>query len=323
MPSYGSTDHAAPEAGRSGLEAFDENMLARIGPTPSGLAEVSHEIPMRDGSMSKVKIYRPSDGPAGPLIVLCFGGGFMGGSPDQLSDIARSLAELVGATVVNIGYRLAPEHKFPAAQLDTMDSVKWIAENATSSILAADPSKGFILGGVSAGASLTTCLSRYFQHDKLAHQLTGQWLSIPPIMDADTCPERYRHLFISREQNAEAPVLDKETLAYMGQIVQADPTSELYRPTLSKAPISGQPKTYFQICGLDPFRDDGLIYDEMLKEAGIQTKVDFYPGCPHGHWILTLGTEISTKAYIDSVVGIGWLLGKDIAREDAKKAMVL
>ena len=126
---------------------------------------------MRDGYMSSIKVQKPSNGPAGPLVVLCFGGGFIAGDSDQQSQKARALAKLFGATVVNINSRLAPEHKFPQSQYDAIDSVKWIAENASRDLLAADPSKGFIMGGISAGAILTRshCLASSRKTSSLTH----------------------------------------------------------------------------------------------------------------------------------------------------------
>ena len=66
------------------------------------------------------------------------------------------------------------------SQYDTWDSMKWIADNATGTLLGADPSKGFIIGGISAGGCLTAVFSRKFQEEPLAHPITGQWLADAP-----------------------------------------------------------------------------------------------------------------------------------------------
>lgn len=65
------------------------------GPTPEGVSETTHDIPMRDDHPSSIRIYRPSSGPPGPLVVLAFGGGFVGGSNEQFVMIARPLVKLL------------------------------------------------------------------------------------------------------------------------------------------------------------------------------------------------------------------------------------
>lgn len=158
---------------RAYLRKTTEISLARLGPAPLGILESYHDIEMRDGFASSLKVLKPASGPPGPLMVVLFGGGFIAGDNDQCTETARICVQLFGATAVNVSYRVAPEHKFPVQQLDCLDSLEWIADNATGDVIASDPSKGFVLGGVSAGASIASALSRRFQEDKLAHILTG------------------------------------------------------------------------------------------------------------------------------------------------------
>lgn len=220
---------------------------------------------MRDGSTSSLKVFRPSDGAPGPLLVLCFGGGFIAGDNDQMTETARISVQLFGATVVNISYRVAPEFTFPVQQLDSWDSLEWIANNATGDVLAANPLKGFVLGGVSSGASITAALSRMVQEHKLAYPLTGtssntavspmwklyrvdisfrqgQWLAVPSLMDEQSCPQEYRKSWISHDQNAIGHSLDRETRAVMRDAAAWDSTSELRFAAVSKTRISEQPR---------------------------------------------------------------------------------
>lgn len=302
------------------MEDMEKEALETLGPVPSSLEEFHHDIEMRDGYKSTLKVIKPRNAAPGPLVVLVFGGGFIGGSKDQLVEEARALAQMFGATVVNISYRLNPEHKFPIPQLDAWDNMKWIAENATGRLLNADPSKGFLMGGVSAGASITAVLSRKFQEEELAHPLTGQWLAVPPLFHEDIVPQEYRKIYISADRNA-TPGMTKEERMKRREAGGWDMSSDLAFAGNSKTPMSAQPRTYFQVDGQDPMRDDALVYDEMLKEAGVSTKVDFYPGCPHAHWAMMAGIEITDRARIDSIVGLAWLLGKSVSREEVAQVL--
>ncbi|KAG9956007.1 lipase/esterase, partial [Aureobasidium melanogenum] len=134
---------------RAMRDEMGKQSLAALGPAAPHVEESFQNITMRDGFESQIKIHKPTGKTGGPLIVLVFGGGFVVGDNQQLTPYSRGLARAFDAVVVNTAYRLAPENKFPTAAHDTEDTLLWIAKNAES--LGADPSKGFILGGVSAG----------------------------------------------------------------------------------------------------------------------------------------------------------------------------
>jgi acetyl esterase/lipase len=87
-----------------------------------------------------------------------------------------------------------------------------------------------------------------------------------------------------------------------------DATSQLRSPILFQS-HKDLPPTYFQICGMDPLRDEGLIYEQVLREEnGIKTKVDLYPGLPHAFWSFWPEASFSKKLQDDNVKGIKWLL---------------
>lgn len=233
-------------AGMKAMEkAFNEGVIRPVSPE----VEMYHEVPMRDGFVSRLKIHKPKAGIPGPLIVLGFGGGFIGGSLDQLTRTARALVKLFGATVVNISYRLAPEHKFPIAQYDAWDSMKWIADNAAGELLNSDPQQGFIMGGVSAGGAITASLSRVFQDEPLVYPLTGQWLAIPSTMDATCLPAKFEDYFLSADQQADGPFLSKTAREAFKNMAEWDSSSPLRYAVNSKTNVAEQPPTYFQIDG--------------------------------------------------------------------------
>lgn len=248
--------------------------IAALGPPPAEISEAFQKITMRDGYESELKVFKPTQPPAGgsPLVVLVFGGGFVVGSNGQLTAVSRLVSAKYGATVVNISYRLAPESKFPTGVNDAWDSVQWIAANAAS--LGADPSKGFVLGGVSAGANISAVVAQQHLDADISPALTGIWLSVPLVFTSkEDVPEKYREQWFSRDQNKDAPVLDSDAIDAIGEHLSPDPKSEWYSPYNAKAPHKGLPPTYIQVDGLDPLRDDGLIHEQVLRENGVKTKL--------------------------------------------------
>lgn len=299
-------------------------MLRAIGPPPEGQDEFYHNVKMRDGHENKVKIFKPrATSSPGPLVILVFGGGYFCGDADMPSKQARSLVRLFGATVVCIDYRLSPENKFPTCQVDAWDCTKWVAENATGDLLNADPSQGFVIGGVSAGADISAVLSRMAQEDKLTHPLTGQWLACPNVFHKDGVPDKYKDRYKSWfEEHVMYNGVPKEEIEMVTRNGAWDNESPWRYAGVSKAPLSAEhPRTYFQIAGMDPLRDDGLIYDEMLKDGGVTTKVDFYRGCPHAHWYLMRGVELAERGRVDCIAGFAWLLNREVSREAIKEAI--
>lgn len=236
------------------------------------------------------------------------GGGFCVGSPDGEALSCRAFVEQYGAVCVNVDYRLAPEHPFPAAVTDSWDALQWAAANATTR-LKADPSKGFIVGGTSAGGNISAVLTHLAKDAKLSPPLTGQYLCIPAVLADDVVPEKYKSQYKSMAENANAPVLPREAINAFMEAYNPDSTSELYVPFNHPTGHGGLPPAYFQVCGLDPLRDEALIYEKVLREEnGIKTKLDIYPGLPHGFWSFFPTLASSKKLREDILIGVGWLL---------------
>ncbi|KAJ5329505.1 Alpha/Beta hydrolase protein [Penicillium brevicompactum] len=274
------------------------------------------EIPMRDGYQSEVRITKPPNSSGNPVVVLIFGGAFVMGTNIQSTIWARTIASLYGATIVQPSYRLAPEHPFPTAPNDIWESVKWIATN--EAILDADLTKGFVLGGGSAGGNLTIVTAHRSIKERLSPPITGVLASIPVCMSAETVPEKYKEIWVSQEQNANAPGnpgLDSESKGGYETMYKQDFLSEDFTPFASTAPFSAIPRTYVQVAGLDVLRDDGIVYAKTLKDSGVDVRLEVYPGVPHGHFNLWPRLKQSIKSQEDTIWHAGWLLGREVPRE--------
>lgn len=269
-------------------------------------------ITMRDGYESEIRVVKPPVPQSNsPLVVLMFGGAFFMGCNFQLLAWAKATAALYNATVVLPSYRLAPEHVFPTAHNDIWDTVKWLAVNASS--LGADPSQGFVIGGSSAGGNLAVVTAHRAMRENLSPPLTGVLANIPVCMDEKIVPKEYKHLYLSRDQNAHGLVCNAKDLERWTDWWKPDHFSVDYSPLNSDVSLAGLPPHYVQVDGLDTLRDDGLIYEKLLRDNGVVTRLVVYPGMPHSHWIWP--HPLSDVAHIDTLWGIGWLLGKEIQRE--------
>jgi acetyl esterase/lipase len=187
-----------------------------------GVKEEDITVPARDGYNIPVRTYKPESPPAGgsPLIVFYHGGGFVIGGLEGEELNCRLFVQKFGCVCVNVDYRLAPEHPFPTPVLDSWDVTKWAAANASK--LGADPSKGFIVGGTSAGGNISAVIGHLARDEKLSPPLTGIALLIPAVTDhrLENIDEEYKKEIISYEQNRDAPILPMKSVElFMGTII--------------------------------------------------------------------------------------------------------
>jgi acetyl esterase/lipase len=284
------------------------------------VAEETVDIAARDGAelpliifkSSKGKIGTEAESPTSPLIVLYFGGGFIYGHPRTVARLARPLVKLFNAVVVAPTYRLAPEHPFPTSIHDGWDAFSWIADNAIN--LGANPSNGFVIGGISSGANISNAVAHIARDNANQPPITGVWLCcsgarVAPKL-ADKLPEKYRERLLSRTQPECIKERGSPGHEKIKECLKPDLNSELYSPLIwpTDAGHKGFPKTYFQVCGMEPSRDEELIFEDMLKSEGIPTRLDLYPGLPHAFWLTYRGLPQSKQVEEDIMEGFAWLL---------------
>ncbi|KAH8821881.1 Alpha/Beta hydrolase protein [Xylogone sp. PMI_703] len=267
------------------------------------------DIKVRDGASIPIRIYSPIDSTEDelhPLFVMIHGGGWATGSLESEEVNCKLLCEKLGIVMVDVGYRLAPEHKFPTGLHDGYDAVKWAAENASN--LKADLRKGFILGGSSSGANLCAAIIHTLRDESFAPPLTGCYLDIPALIHPKAVPTELQQYYLSYEQNMEAPVLPRILLNQFHEWYQGDPFSPEVSPLLNPNGHRNLPPIYLKVCGLDPLRDEALIFEKHLRDADVPTRLDIYPGLPHSFTATFPQLSASRKSLNDTVEGASWLL---------------
>ncbi|KAH8660360.1 alpha/beta hydrolase fold-3 domain-containing protein [Xylariales sp. PMI_506] len=315
---------------------FRENPI--VGPVDTE-HEHTVKIPMRDGYEVETRVHRPPAvatapvhyGPA-PVIVLIHGGGFCLGHWSFMGDDARILGQLYGAAIVCLTYRQAPEHKFPTAHNDVWDALQWVVSHAPLQLkLGVEDGDGstqefwrsrpLIVGGGSAGANLAAVTVQNWLSHAREPKIMGVWLSIPYIFEEFCVPAKYKDLWFSREQNADAFVLSTSDITWIKEAYQPYEHSRLWTPFNVEGAHVGYPPVYFQVAGADPLRDDGLVYQKVLHDHGVSTRLDAYPGVPHSYENLFPDLAVAKKNVLDRFKDFGWLLGRELADDEYHAAL--
>ncbi|KAJ7610727.1 Alpha/Beta hydrolase protein [Mycena polygramma] len=294
-----------------------ERYRARL-PPDSTYAVQNHKLAVEGGEID-VRVLTPTSGESTatfPVLVWFHGGGFVFGNLDFDDFQLRILCVERQIVIVNVDYRLAPEHPFPVGVNDSYAALKWTLENASK--FGGSLEKGFVVGGLSAGANLTAVTVHRALKDPLFAAsgqksiITGQLLQVPMLLHHEAYPPEYKTELLSYVQNKNAPSLNGQMAelflkCYAGPATHPD-LSPLLAITSDQA--LAPPPTYMQICGMDPLRDEGLLYARLLRERNVETKVDIYPGLPHGfvQSFPQLQKE-EAKWDADMRAGLEWILG--------------
>jgi acetyl esterase/lipase len=213
-------------------------------------------IPVADGQLP-YRLYRPATpGPHG-LVVYFHGGGWVLG--DELSDdpFCRDLCRRTGMILVSVGYRHAPEHRFPTAAEDGFAATRWIADHAAELGAKAGP---VMVAGWSAGANIAAVTCQ-LARDRGGPEIAGQLL-ICPVTDCRFDRPSYT-------ENATGYFLTRSLMFWFWDIYcsPADRTDPRASPL--RGQLAGLPPAYVVTCEFDPLRDEGIAYAEAMQAAGV------------------------------------------------------
>jgi acetyl esterase len=245
--------------------AAADRVQTLIGPEIGSVSDVT--IPAHGGPLP-ARIYRPAEEPVGTLLFL-HGGGWVLGTIDGSDASCRNLALHSGCTVVSLDYRLAPEHRFPAAVDDTMDALAAVAAGD----VVGDPGP-LAIGGMSAGGNLAAVASLIARDGgpALAYQLL-----IVPVCDADLDRPSYR-------LNAAGLGLEAKEMAWFWDHYLPDPAARTdWRASPLRADdYADLPPASIVLADCDPLVDEGVAYAEALNGAGVDVVCSRWYGMHHG-----------------------------------------
>jgi acetyl esterase len=235
-------------------------------------AAVDGRLPGPAGELP-YRLYTPATETTDPLpgFVFFHGGGMVAGSIETHDRICAALAQTTGCRLISVGYRLAPEHKFPAAIEDAIAATRWISECAAS--LGIDATR-LVVGGDSAGATLGAVVCQDAARNA-GPAILLQCL-ICPVLDFDeTSP--------SRDEFAENHLIDRATLqADLADYLPEDADlSDVRISPLRVIDLAGLPAAIIHTAEFDPMRDEGNAYARKLMAAGIDVEHICHDGMIH------------------------------------------
>jgi acetyl esterase len=226
----------------------------------AGEVEVGSVEDVSDGPVP-MRIYRPAGDALGTLMFI-HGGGFVIGDLDSYDYQCRVLCSRVGVTVVSVGYRLAPEHPFPAAVDDAAAALEWVLEH--------EPGP-HVVGGDSAGGNLAAGVARDVDAQLLLYPVTDMATARPSV-----------------QENAEGYFLTLDDMEWFNGHYLGGNDSLRSDPRVSPAlrDLAGLPTALIYTAEYDPLRDDGDAYAEALSAAGVKVVHRRFEGLIHGFFAL-------------------------------------
>lgn len=269
--------------------AFFRDFLAMVDAAPAPVDHEDRSIPGPDGDLT-VRIYTPREGSAPrPLLMYFHGGGWVIGGLDEYHGVCSNLCEKTGCVVVNVDYRLAPEHRFPAAIEDCYGALQWATDNAAE--IGVDPARIAVAGDSAGGtmATVTTILAR----DRGGPGIGTQVLVYPGAAPRSSGYPSY-------EQYGEGYLLTTRSMRWFREHYWGgpEPMDDFRAAPLLADDLSGLPPALVIIGTYDPLRDEGIDYAEKLLVAGTQAVVTEYAGMMHGFFSMS-GVLDAAKQAVD------------------------
>jgi acetyl esterase/lipase len=266
-----------------------------LGGSPAPVGEIVDRTIAGPGGRMRVRLYRPAGSVARllPAILYFHGGGWVIGSLEGYDLPCRFFCARTGCVVVSVDYRLAPEHKFPAAVDDAVGSFRWLAEHAVE--LGIDPDR-IVVAGDSAGGKLAAVTCQLVRGDARTPCL--QWL-IYPATDLSAQTQ-------SHSSCASGFLLTQDDMQWFRDQYLND-SAEIADPRVSPlkaTDFTGLPPALVFTAGFDPLRDEGQAYADRLTASGVKTFYREFDSLIHGFVGMRGALHAAARAMDDMVAGL-------------------
>lgn len=286
--------HAGPPSWQQPIAevraAFARLWVPALTGPPQPVARVEdHLAPTAAGSIP-VRVFVPATAAPPPVIAYCHGGGWVKGGIAETDAFCRRLAHTTARIVVSIGYRLAPEHPFPAPLEDAYHATAWAFAQAEA---LGGRSEGFVMAGESAGGNMATVICRLARQrggPEIARQVLLQpWLDLTLSQPSLAMPET-------------ECLVPRADLAWYADCY-AGPARDRRDPLLSPLwsdDLAGLPRALIIAAEQDSLRDEAALYAQRLGTAGVPVAHACYPGMVHG-FLQMAGLVEAAQAAIDQI----------------------
>jgi acetyl esterase len=215
---------------------------------------------------------------------------------------AAMMAAQVGALVVSVEYRLAPEHTYPAALHDCFSALRFLHDEAPA--LGVDRER-IALVGTSAGGGLSAATA-LFARDRGGPTVCFQMLHIPELDDRLETPSMKQFV---NTPIWNRPLAEKSWQYYLGELSGSDDVPAYAAPARA-SDLSGLPPAYVSTAENDPLRDEGILYALRLLQAGVSVELHQFPGTFHGS-AMVVTAEVSRRAQEESSRVLRHVLGTE------------
>jgi acetyl esterase len=266
-------------------------------PAPPGVAAEDH-LATGPAAPVPVRLYTPPGAIApAPAVVYFHGGGWVTGSVATHDALCRRIALGARCRVASVEYRLAPEHRFPAAVEDAIAAFRWIARNAAD--LGIDAARLAVMGD-SAGGNLAAVVSRRTRED--ARRPALQVLVYPSVDGTRSLP--------SHVEMSDGYFLTEKLIQWFFQhyVGHADPAEPDLAPLF--ADVRGMPPALIYTAGFDPLRDEGLRFAERLRDERVEARYWEFPSLIHGFALTTGAVPAARRAVEEIIADVGRALAR-------------